>query len=370
MKRLCIYLIYDKENIVDKYIGYILKELKNCVTYLIVVYNGKEIQYGKEHLEYADEIFFRENKGYDAGGYKDALCSYIGWNTVFKYDELILLNDSFFGPIYPIENIFNCIKNINVDFWGITRHPAGKQNGIDLKSHIQSYFICFRQNVIQSKEFFDFWNFMVYPETFQKAVDDFELKLNEVLEQAGFLGTTLMELCNFPVLVKENENPYLLYSLELIRDGKIPFFKRKSLDFRNQGYNNALSALKYVEKENRYMGECIKQHFRRKSKIEKGMLNYEELERFYHKYQKIYIYGAGCFGQNLSSYFEYKGWKYENFLVTKKETQESCLQFEQARISSEDGIIIALGTKTACMDIVNYIGNRCSKQQLFLPNYD
>ena len=62
MKRLCIYLTYDKQNIVDKYIGYMLKELKSCINYLAVVCNEREINRGLDILEeYADRIFFRDN---------------------------------------------------------------------------------------------------------------------------------------------------------------------------------------------------------------------------------------------------------------------------------------------------------------------
>ena len=93
MKRLCIFLTYDKDKIIDRYVGYMLKELKSCVQYLVVVCNMTEIVRGAEILEkYADKILYRENIGFDAGGFKEALCDYIGWDTVLKYDELILAN--------------------------------------------------------------------------------------------------------------------------------------------------------------------------------------------------------------------------------------------------------------------------------------
>ena len=38
----------------------------------------------------ADDIFYRENKGLDAGAYKDMLCNIIGWDAVYQYDELYL----------------------------------------------------------------------------------------------------------------------------------------------------------------------------------------------------------------------------------------------------------------------------------------
>ena len=52
MKRLCIYLVYDKKGQVDRYVGYMLKELKSCVDTLLVVCNQKQILKGREWIEY------------------------------------------------------------------------------------------------------------------------------------------------------------------------------------------------------------------------------------------------------------------------------------------------------------------------------
>ena len=39
MKRLCIYVTYDAENIIDDYIGYMMRELRKVVECLVVVCN-------------------------------------------------------------------------------------------------------------------------------------------------------------------------------------------------------------------------------------------------------------------------------------------------------------------------------------------
>ena len=132
MKRICIYLTYDKQKIVDQYIGYMLKELKNCTDYLAVVCNEPQIVRGKEILEtYADDIFYRENIGFDAGGYKDALCNYIGWDKILSFDELVLVNDSMFGPFIPMKSIFNKMDEKSVDFWGLLKHAEFRKTGFD-----------------------------------------------------------------------------------------------------------------------------------------------------------------------------------------------------------------------------------------------
>ena len=99
MKRLLVYHTYDKQNIIDDYIGYFLGSMRAMVDTIIVVCNMPGIDKGFRNLsDYADGIFYRENIGLDAGGFKDALCTFVGWEKIRQYDELILANDSFYGP--------------------------------------------------------------------------------------------------------------------------------------------------------------------------------------------------------------------------------------------------------------------------------
>ena len=55
MKRFGIYIIYDSDNIVDTYIGFMLQELRKVVQCMVVVCNNKYIDKGIENIEpYAD----------------------------------------------------------------------------------------------------------------------------------------------------------------------------------------------------------------------------------------------------------------------------------------------------------------------------
>ena len=61
MKRLCIYVTYNKENEIKEYMGYMLKALRGYTTTLYVVCNYLKISDGSERIvPYADDIFYRE----------------------------------------------------------------------------------------------------------------------------------------------------------------------------------------------------------------------------------------------------------------------------------------------------------------------
>lgn len=374
MKRLCIYVTYDCENVVDDYVGYMLHELRKVADCLIVVCNYRHIEKGIENIQpYADKIYNRENIGFDAGAYKDALCKYLGWDEVYRYDELLLVNDSFYGPLYPIEDMFNTMKNLDTDYWGIIRAPEGIfDDGYLYDTHIQSYFWVFRKNVLESGCFRRFWEELAYPNTLYQAVLEFELGCNRYLTKHGFKGTALTDICQISHLFKGNEIPYLQYSLEMIRDANIPIIKRRSLYFGNRGFGNALEALKYIEDKCAYDVRLIKKHLTRISQSMKnqGMMNFLKLQRFYDEHSKIYFYGAGVYGQNLARYFTYMGWSFDGFLVTNLVNQsETCIAFDDVRLSDDDGIIIAVGNPKAACEIFNTIQKRCNVNQIFYPNY-
>ena len=370
MKRLGIYVIYDCENIVDDYIGYMLQELRKVVDCLVVVCNFKEIRKGIQNINvYADRVYYRDNTGFDAGAYKDALNCCIGWSEVSTYDELVLLNDSFYGPFYPMENLFIKMDKISVDYWGLTKSPAGTWMGkYTYGSHIQSYFLVFRKPILDDRRFRNFWEAMPYPESFSQAVRVFELECSKLLDKCGWKGIALSELGQHKYHIKVNENPYMLYSYELVRYAEIPVLKRKSLDLRFSGFGNALKAFQYIEDQHIYNVQLIKEHMLRIGQTlhEKAKLDFFRLDEFYNSHARVYLYGAGTLGKNLAEYFNYKGWSFECFLVTDSHNlKDRCIVFDEAEIAEDDGIIIAVGTKEAYVAILDIVKKRCVENQIF-----
>ena len=86
-------MVYDKDNIIDRYVGYFLNQLKSCVDEIYVVVNSKEIIRGMENFEAATKVYYRENEGYDVGAFKDAIVNFIGIEknedvALFKKEEI------------------------------------------------------------------------------------------------------------------------------------------------------------------------------------------------------------------------------------------------------------------------------------------
>ena len=232
MKRFSIYCFYDRDGIVGEYVCHYLRALKKVSDYIYVVVNGSITAGGRQKLlSVADRVDQRENYGLDAYAYRHALqeCR----DQLKEYDELILSNNSFYGPVYPLEDVFSTMNTADTaassDFWGITIHPQlqmviNKKQKLDyVNEHVQSYFIVFRKKVFQSRVFEQFFQNLPEIDNFLDAVVLFELELTRVLTEEGrFSYKSYVNPADFP-----DGNCTISYPWDLYRDGKSPFIKRK-----------------------------------------------------------------------------------------------------------------------------------------------
>ena len=258
MKRLLIYLTYDKQNIIDDYIGYFLHCMRPIARTVIAVCNMPYIEKGLHNLsDHADRIYYRENKGLDCGGFKDALCQLIGWEQIQEYDQLILANDSFYGPFDDIKAIFSEMESRHLDFWGLMKRGEGAY-GLTGKDpeHILSFFYVFQSSILHSKEFRDYWERMPYYKDYRTVVKQYERKLTKHFSDLGYAYGAYAK-----TEINESSNPrnqffqcdYLSY--EMITKRRFPFLKRKQLSYNplfTQTQENLALSIAHVDQHTAY----------------------------------------------------------------------------------------------------------------------
>lgn len=237
IKRLVIYFFYDADGIVDRYVPYMLEDLKKNCSEIFVVCNGKLTPEGRDvFTEITPNILVRENKGFDVWAYKVALEQY-GWDELEKYDEVILMNFTMYGPLYPFSEMFEEMDKRDVDFWGITKHhgfpfdPFGTIPCGYIPEHIQSSFICIRNAMLSSIEFHKYWNDMPAVNSYGDAVGKHEAIFTHTFEDYGFKSDVYVQTDD---LKDYTHYPLMLEAKELVANRKCPVFKRKS--FTNEYY--------------------------------------------------------------------------------------------------------------------------------------
>lgn len=263
MRRLLIYLIYDQQNIIDEYIGYFLECMKCITDTIVAICNMPYIEKGVQNIsDYADKIFYRQNIGLDAGGFKDALCTFIGWEYIAQYDEIILANDSFYGPFDDISKIFAEMESRKVDFWGLMKRGAGAYGatGSD-PEHILSFFYVFQAPLIHSGEFRSYWEEMPYYKDYMTVVKQYERQLTRHFASLGYTydvysDTSFNETRNIQNQFFQCD--YLSY--EMIVKRNFPFLKKKQMSYNTLYYQtqeNVVLSIDYVEKCTRYNADLI-----------------------------------------------------------------------------------------------------------------
>ena len=263
MKKLLIYLTYDRQNIIDDYIGYFLHSMRPLAETIAVVCNMQTVEKGLHNLSsYADDIFYRENVGLDAGGFKDTLCTYIGWDKITQYDGIILANDSFYGPFEDMDRIFSEMEGKKLDFWGLMKRGAGEYGATGKDpEHILSFFYAFQAPLIHSREFRSYWDNMPYYKDYMTAVKQYERQLTKHFADLGYTYDAYAD-----TLPNDSKNPknrffqcdYL--SHEMIAERKFPFLKRKQMSYNTlycQTQENLPLSMEYIEKHTDYDVDLI-----------------------------------------------------------------------------------------------------------------
>ncbi len=272
MKRGCIYFFYDSAGIVDDYIVYLLDDLVQNIDELVIVCNGKLSDEGRQKLEkYSCEIIVRPNEGLDVWAYKAGL-SYFGWSKIESFDELIMLNHTVMGPVYPFRETFDGMNERDVDFWGITKHKMSKVDpyGINpygyLPEHIQSHFMVYRKKLLCSKEFQKYWDEFREVQNYRDSVGYHESYFTKYFSDLGYKWDVSV---NVDDLEDVSDYPGFYCARDLVEKRRCPIFKRRSFfhdygQFLESTTGQAVYELfKFLEESKLYDTELIWQNILR-----------------------------------------------------------------------------------------------------------
>ena len=259
-RRLVIYFFYDKRGIVDRYVPYFLKDLKENAEEIMIVSNGEIEPDGRKQLEQYGKIFVRENKGFDVWAYKEALEQY-GWERLEQYDEVIMMNSTIMGPVFPLKETFDKMDTKDVDFWGLTEYyeqnvdPSGCCMYGYIPDHIQSHFIACRRSLVQSEEFHKYWDEMQMIHTYWEAVGKHEMIFTKYFRDLGFKSAVSVET---EQLRSYSGYPLMMCPTKLMKEQRCPIFKRRMFfhdpkDFMSQTAGEAVEELyHYLEIQTEY----------------------------------------------------------------------------------------------------------------------
>lgn len=260
INRLAVYAFYDPAGKVGDFVVHKLQALKPHVARLVVVVNGHVEDAGRRRLEDCGaSVHVRANEGFDIWGFRHALVELLGWDEVCRFDEVLLLNSTFYGPLYPFSELFEEMGRRDADFWGLTAFKGPVPNGFTFEGmipfHIQSYFMAFRRRVLTNPGFRSWWERLPPLATYVDAVLKHEARFTEFLAGQGFRYALYCDPARYRVV-----NPSFDV-LDLLVEHRCPVIKRRPF-FHEPLYlelNNVelARALRLIEERSSYPLELI-----------------------------------------------------------------------------------------------------------------
>lgn len=176
--RLVVMAHFDYEGEVAPHARRHIEAWNGMADRLIVVSTASLTEESRAWLSDRVELIERHNYGYDFVSYQVGLAQA---GDLAEYDEVVICNDSFVGPLRPYRRIFADMDDVQVDFWGFT---SSNRNA----PHVQSFFVVFRSWVVRSQAFSRFWSEMTPLPDRKQVIHRYEVGMSTGLVAAGFVG--------------------------------------------------------------------------------------------------------------------------------------------------------------------------------------
>lgn len=244
--RTAIVASYFSGGVIPESLIYLLKGIREVADNIVIIGDCLVMPGELDRLSGLVTIAkFERHEQYDFGSYRRGyeLAKSNGLLSSEIADELIICNDSNFGPVYPLSEMFSAMKSREDDFWGITGYDFF---GI---KHVSSYFYVMRRTIIDDPTLETFLDGVKGILPRDQVIVRYELKLTKALEDQGFKYSTYVPFG----VVKGSPAKYPVTMLKKFRD---PMIKVKVVN--GDSYENVKTALSIISKVNPELRKLIK----------------------------------------------------------------------------------------------------------------
>ncbi|EKF52587.1 rhamnan synthesis F family protein [Lactococcus garvieae] len=342
MKRLLLYVHYNRYDKISGHVLYQLKQMRPLFEKVVLISNSQLSEEGQAKLSgLMDDFIQRENKGFDFGAWRDGM-QYVGFEQLKDYDSVTVMNDTCFGPLYNMLPFYEDYEARDVDIWGMTNHRAYQETKKhSFAEHIQSYFKVFSKKVITADVFQKFWSEIEDFENVQDVIDHYEIRSTCVFLEAGFAYETILD-------TRELDDSRLLhpdfsyYAPDVILQDKVPFIKVKAFQ-SPESAGIAKYMLDYVGEYTSYPKQLIVEHL---STVDYPDSNYLVAEKYLEDAEAIaitkkiavhlHVFYTELLEEFLDAFANFH-FDYDLYLTTNTDEKEKQIQkiLEQRQVKAE-----------------------------------
>lgn len=221
-RRLLFYVHFNRYDQLSDHVIYQLAKLEPLFEKIVLISNSQISQEDLSKLHY-DKFVQRQNSGFDFSAWQEGVNA-VGFDEIGQYDSVTFMNDTCFGPLYEMQPYYEKFEAEGVDFWGITNHRKTKE----IKEHIQSYYVVYHQNVLQSKIFQSFWQNVDVMDDVQDVIENYETALTSELVSVGYRYQTILDTLRLSTVGMLHPD-FSFWNPTVILENKVPFLKVKAV---------------------------------------------------------------------------------------------------------------------------------------------
>jgi hypothetical protein len=176
--KIVLFMHFDGRGVVRRQLLDYMEDLRANGRTIVFVTNSKKLMpAGMAALrQICAAVIIRRNIGYDFGAWRDAI-DFLGLPRT-ETEEIILANDSVFGPLMPLGDILRKLNYAKADIWGLTE-------SWQLRYHLQSFFLAFGPTAIRSDTFRKFWRSVRPVPAKAYIVHRYEVGVTQVMVKGG-----------------------------------------------------------------------------------------------------------------------------------------------------------------------------------------
>ena len=186
-KRIAVFASYSEDGYLPPQVLPYLKGLQPLTDAIVFVCDNDLAPGEREKLApYVTHIIAGRHGEYDFGSYKRGTLWARDNGLLDGADDLILCNDSCFGPVGSFQPMFSRMEARGLDFWGAT-------DSHQFSYHLQSYWVVLTRKVFTSDAFTGFIEGVTKQENVKAVIQNYELGLSKTLLDAGFECGAMVE---------------------------------------------------------------------------------------------------------------------------------------------------------------------------------
>lgn len=253
--RVAVFASYSGDGMLPPQVIPYLKGLKSLTSAIVVVCDNDLAASEIEKLSgLANHVITGRHGEYDFGSYKRG----VEWLRQARHlenaDDLILCNDSCYGPVGSFEPMFAEMEARNVDFWGAT-------DSHEFKYHLQSFFVVLSRAAFNSAAFVQFIDGVEKQDSVQDVIMKYELGLTQALLDAGFELASMISN-KFMGMGKKDPayNNITLLPIYTLHKG-LPLVKAKAMVKPSTNLHGAEAILSYIGNKDKDLFDCLSSDF-------------------------------------------------------------------------------------------------------------